>query len=153
MFPPIIKKFFIGPRSYKLRKTVLSSLRSPEGPGLSQLTSAAKTSALLLRYAFHAGASLFSETETVFLNFQEAQESMPRNRFRQATQAGGPVRQLGSYSVPSPHRLLKNSSTCALSIRMCTHVLENCLKKRVAQKVSRLHGVVRYKVRFSFLPT
>jgi hypothetical protein len=85
MFPPIIKKFFIGPRSYKLQKTVLSGLRTLERVGLQQVASAAKTAGLLLRCAFHAGASLFSETETLFLNFQEAQESMPRNCFRQAT--------------------------------------------------------------------
>ncbi len=43
-----------------------------------------------------------------FLNFEGAQKSIPRNQFRQP---GGPVRQYYSYSVPSPFRLFKNSST------------------------------------------
>ena len=36
---------------------------------------------------------------------------IPRNQFRQAVYPGGPVRQPYSYSVPSPYRLFKNSST------------------------------------------
>ncbi len=43
--------------------------------------------------------------EPEFLNFYEAQKSIPRNRFRQAVWPGGPVRQPYSHSVPSPHRL------------------------------------------------
>ncbi len=43
--------------------------------------------------------------------FEEAQESIPRNQFRQAVKPGVPVRQAYSNSVPSPHRLFKNSST------------------------------------------
>jgi hypothetical protein len=42
------------------------------------------------------------ESEAVFLNFKGAQESISRNKFRQAVQPGGPVRQPYSYSVPSP---------------------------------------------------
>jgi hypothetical protein len=41
----------------------------------------------------------------------QAQESIPRNRFHQAMQPGGPVRQSYSYLVSSPHRLFENSST------------------------------------------
>ncbi len=51
------------------------------------------------------------KAETVFLNLKGAQESIPRNRFRLPMQPGGPVRQPYSYSVASPHRLFKNSST------------------------------------------
>jgi hypothetical protein len=36
------------------------------------------------------------------------------NQFRQAVKPGGPVRQPYSYSVPSPHRFSKNSSTDTL---------------------------------------
>jgi hypothetical protein len=36
-------------------------------------------------------------------NFLGAQESIPRNQFRQAVYPGGPVRQPYSYSVPGPH--------------------------------------------------
>jgi hypothetical protein len=50
-------------------------------------------------------------SEPEFLNFSGAQESIPRNQFRQAEQPGGPVRQPYSYSVPGPQRLFKNSST------------------------------------------
>ncbi len=49
--------------------------------------------------------------EPEFLNFQGAQESIPKNQFRQAVKDGGPVRQLYSYSVPSPIDYVKNSST------------------------------------------
>jgi hypothetical protein len=42
-------------------------------------------------------------TEPEFLNFYGAQESIPRNQFRQSVKPGGPVRQPHSYSVPSPH--------------------------------------------------
>jgi hypothetical protein len=38
----------------------------------------------------------------------------PGNRFRQPMLPGGPVRQPYSFSVPSPHRLLYNSSTGTL---------------------------------------
>jgi hypothetical protein len=51
------------------------------------------------------------KTEPVFLNFYGAQESIPGNRFRQSMKPGGPAGQTYSYSVPSPHRLFKNSST------------------------------------------
>jgi hypothetical protein len=52
------------------------------------------------------------QTEPEFLNFEGTQESIPRNQFRLAVSGGGgPVRQPYSYSVPSPHRLFKNSST------------------------------------------
>ncbi len=50
-------------------------------------------------------------TEPEFLNFYGAQESIPRNQFRQPMYPGGPVRQPYSYSVPSPYRLFKNTST------------------------------------------
>jgi hypothetical protein len=50
-------------------------------------------------------------SEPEFLNFYGAQESIPRNQFRQPMQPGGPVRQSYSYSVPSPHMLFKYSST------------------------------------------
>ncbi len=50
-------------------------------------------------------------SEPEFLNIFRAQESIPRNHFRQPMQPGGPIRQPYSYSVPSPHRLFKNSST------------------------------------------
>jgi hypothetical protein len=41
---------------------------------------------------------------------------IPRNLFRQAVLPDGPVLQPYSYSVPSPHRLFKNSSTEELMI-------------------------------------
>jgi hypothetical protein len=43
---------------------------------------------------------------------------------------GGPVRQPFSYSVPSPHRLFKNSSTDpnpALGLQFCTKDRQNVL--------------------------
>ncbi len=61
--------------------------------------------------------SLESDPGPVFLNFYEAQQSIPRNRFRQPMQLGGPVRQSYSYQVPSPHRLFKNSSSGLLKIK------------------------------------
>jgi hypothetical protein len=53
-------------------------------------------------------------SEPVFLNVYGAQELIPRNEFRQPMWPGGPVRFVRkpySYSVPSPHRLFKNSSS------------------------------------------
>jgi hypothetical protein len=41
----------------------------------------------------------------------KAQESIPRNQFRQPMRPGGPVRRPYSHSVPNPHRLFKNFST------------------------------------------
>ncbi len=54
------------------------------------------------------------ESEPVFLNVYGAQESIPRNRFRQPMQPGGPVRQIG-FRTGSPGResmpgLLKRST-------------------------------------------
>jgi hypothetical protein len=49
--------------------------------------------------------------ETVFLNLQEAQESLPTNRFRRPVWPGGSVRQSYSYSDSSLHRLFQDSST------------------------------------------
>jgi hypothetical protein len=40
--------------------------------------------------------------EAVFLNFNGAQKSIPRNRFRQPMYPGGPLREPYSYLVPSP---------------------------------------------------
>jgi hypothetical protein len=53
----------------------------------------------------------FDEIRARNFNISGAQESIPRNRFRQPMQPGGPVRQHYSYSVSSPQRLFKNSST------------------------------------------
>ena len=50
-------------------------------------------------------------TKPIFLNVYGTQESIPRNEFRQPKQPGGPVRKPYSSSVPSPHRLFKNSSS------------------------------------------
>jgi hypothetical protein len=63
--------------------------------------------------------------ETDFLNFYDAQESIPSHQFRQAVYPGGPVQQPYSYSVLSPHRLFNNSSTGRHSLifriyRICT---------------------------------
>ncbi len=44
-------------------------------------------------------------SESELLNYEGAQESIPRNQLRQPMQPGGPVRQHYSYSVPSSHRL------------------------------------------------
>ncbi len=54
-----------------------------------------------------------STPESECLNIEGAQESIPRNQFRQPLWMwpGGPVRQPYSYLVPSPHRLFKYSST------------------------------------------
>jgi hypothetical protein len=49
--------------------------------------------------------------EPVFLNVYRGQESIIRNRFRQPMQPGGPIRKPYSYSVPSPHRLFRNTSS------------------------------------------
>ncbi len=46
-----------------------------------------------------------------------AQESIPRNLFRQAVLPDGSVGQPYSYPVPSPHILFKNSSTVYSQIR------------------------------------
>ncbi len=46
-----------------------------------------------------------------FKTLKEPKNRITRNQYRQAMQPGGPVRQPYSYSVPSPHRLFKNSST------------------------------------------
>ncbi len=51
-------------------------------------------------------------TEPVLLNVYGAPELIPRNEFRQST--GGPVRKPYSSSMPSPHRLFKNSSSVHL---------------------------------------
>jgi hypothetical protein len=50
-------------------------------------------------------------SEPVLLNVYGAPELMPRNEFRQPMLSGGPVRKPYSSSVPSPHRLFKNSSS------------------------------------------
>jgi hypothetical protein len=55
----------------------------------------------------------------VFLNVYGAQESIPRNEFRQPMYPGRPVRYPYSYSVPSPRRLFKNSSS-ALDMSFCS---------------------------------
>jgi hypothetical protein len=39
--------------------------------------------------------------EPVFVNVEEAQESIPRNRFRQPVEPGGPVRQIGLSYRPA----------------------------------------------------
>jgi hypothetical protein len=54
---------------------------------------------------------MISLPEPVFLNVYGAQESIPRNEFRQPMKPGGPVQKPYSYSVPSPHRLFKYSSS------------------------------------------
>ncbi len=57
--------------------------------------------------------------EPVFLNVYGAQEPIPRHQFRQPMYPGGPVQQPYSYSVPSPHRFFKNSSSdCSFHKRM-----------------------------------
>jgi hypothetical protein len=61
--------------------------------------------------------SLPGRSSPIFFNFQGAQESIPRNQFRQPKQPGGPVRKLYSYSVPSPHRLFKISGTVEIRRR------------------------------------
>ena len=50
-------------------------------------------------------------SEPVLLNVYGAPELIPRNEFRQPMQPGRPVRKPYSSSVPSPHRLFKNSSS------------------------------------------
>jgi hypothetical protein len=49
--------------------------------------------------------------EPVLLNVYGAPALIPRNEFRQPMEPGGPVRKPYSSSVPSPHRLFKNSSS------------------------------------------
>ncbi len=66
---------------------------------------------------------LYSKTEPVFLNVYGAQESIPRNEFRQPMYPGGPVRQLYSSSVPSPHRLFTNSSSVRYSVPLFVQAL------------------------------
>jgi hypothetical protein len=51
------------------------------------------------------GNTYRQSTEPEFVNFYGAQESIPRNRFRQPMKPGGPIRQPHSDSVPCPHRL------------------------------------------------
>jgi hypothetical protein len=49
--------------------------------------------------------------EPILLNVYGALELIPSNEFRQPMSPGGPVRKPYSSSVPSPHRLFKNSSS------------------------------------------
>jgi hypothetical protein len=49
--------------------------------------------------------------EPVFLNVNGAPELIPRNKFSQPMKPGGPVQKPYSSSMPSPHRLFKNSSS------------------------------------------
>jgi hypothetical protein len=67
----------------------------------------------LLRYGtwFLAPIHCSKNPEPVFLNFNGAQEPIPRNRFRQPMKPGGPVRQPYPYSVPRPHRIPAQHST------------------------------------------
>ncbi len=51
------------------------------------------------------------QSEPEFLNFQGAQESIPRSQFRQAVQPGGPVNNPLPTRFLAPQRLFKNSST------------------------------------------
>ncbi len=54
---------------------------------------------------------------------------IPRNEFRQPMWPGGPVRKPYSSSVPSPHRLFKNSSSgfqsgIAMFLQIHLHIME-----------------------------
>jgi hypothetical protein len=49
--------------------------------------------------------------QPVLLYVYVAPELIPRNEFRQPMEPGGPVRKPYSSSVPSPHRLFKDSSS------------------------------------------
>jgi hypothetical protein len=59
----------------------------------------------------HHSPVIVNVTRARILNFLGARESIPRNKFRQSRKPGGPVRQPCSYSLPSPNRIFKNSST------------------------------------------
>jgi hypothetical protein len=54
---------------------------------------------------------VWQPSEPVLLNVYGVPELIPRNEFRQPMWPGGPVRKPYSSSVPSPHRLFKNSSS------------------------------------------
>ncbi len=74
------------------------------GSELQQRSCKTKKPVFLPMY-FFVPVHYYGKTELEFLNFKGAQESIPRSRFRQPMQTGGPVRQPYSYSVPKPHRL------------------------------------------------
>ncbi len=60
---------------------------------------------------------------------------MPRNEFRQPMQSGGPVRKPYSSSVPSPHRLFKNSSSVDHTFQ---DFRRHCQKVWLPKKIYRL---------------
>jgi hypothetical protein len=55
-----------------------------------------------VRFAWKFDTPKLSRAEAVLLNFYGAQKLIPRNRFRQPMQPGGPVREPYSYLVPGP---------------------------------------------------
>ncbi len=71
--------------------------------------------------------------EPVLLNVYGAPELMPRNEFRQPMQSGGPVRKPYSSSVPSPHRLFKNTSSVGNHILYLTRFTPNKIYSQTIQ--------------------
>jgi hypothetical protein len=59
----------------------------------------------------YAKTTVHCSPEPVLFNVYGALELNPRNEFRQPVLPGGTVRKPYSSSVPSPHRLFKNSSS------------------------------------------
>ncbi len=63
---------------------------------------------LHVSFIVSTGTTPTSSTEAVLL---WSPGIVSKDRFRQPMKPGGPVPQTYSYSIPSPHRLFKNSST------------------------------------------
>ncbi len=89
---------------------------------LKILKISARLSLSVYNFQCFSDTDLF-QTEPEFLNFQGAQESIPKKPIPSGcVLPGGPVRQSYSYSVPIPHRLFKNSSTDLRYIFSCPAV-------------------------------
>jgi hypothetical protein len=68
-----------------------------------------------------------------------AQESIPRNQFRQHMYPGGPVRQPYPYSVPSPHRF----QPCAGIFNKHSMGPRNRVERGLLYRPARLHRLVK----------
>ncbi len=80
-------------------------------------------------------------TEPEFLNFEGVQESTPINQFHQPVSPGGPIRQPYSYSVPSPHRLLKKFRTEPEFVNVNRMPIECFISKRHYSNVTDRKGL------------
>ncbi len=72
--------------------------------------------------------------ELEFSNYQGALESIPRNQFSHLMQPG-PVRQPYSYSIPSLHRLFKNSLAYSHLNEQHRGVLNDLQRTRISRRL------------------